>query len=281
MTTDHMLCINWDEEKGWLNPEIKPYGPIKVPTTATSLHYGVSCFDGFIVARNTETGKLQAKDLDKHIERMNKASQHLDLTEFDPKELKQLIGELLKLEERWVPADGSQHIYVRMQHFSMDPTLGVKKASASLMNIFLSPIAKTQSDIKVMSESEIHKNWPRAHSDFTISSLYGPLSPVMAKAHDKGYDSVLWMVDDYIKELTYGNIFVHQKSRFGHEEIVTPAADGTILNGVARQNVMENLKRNKDSPILVERDMSVIELANSHHEDRLYGVFSSSTEKGI
>ena len=132
-----------------------------------------------------------------------------------------------------------------------------------------------------MCESEVHKNWPRAHSDFMISSLYGPLSPVMAKAHSKGYNSVLWMVDDYIKELTYGNIFIHQKSRFGHDEIITPAADGTILNGVARQNVIENLKRDKNAPVLVERDMSIVELANSQLEERLYGVFSSSTEKGI
>ena len=123
MTTDHMLCVPWTDGKGWAAPEIKPYGSIKVPTTATVLHYGMSCFDGFIVARNRETGELQAKDLDKHIDRLNAASRHLDLPAFDKNELKHLISELLKVEARWVPEGGSNHVYVRMQHFSLDPTL--------------------------------------------------------------------------------------------------------------------------------------------------------------
>jgi branched-subunit amino acid aminotransferase/4-amino-4-deoxychorismate lyase len=67
----------------------------------------MSCFDGFIVARNKETGKLQAKDLDKHIERLNAASKHLDLSIFDAAELKKLISELLKIENRWVSEDGA------------------------------------------------------------------------------------------------------------------------------------------------------------------------------
>jgi branched-chain amino acid aminotransferase len=83
MTTDHMLCVEYSDAKGWEAPEIKPYGTIKVHTTATVLHYGMSCFDGFIVARNRDTGKLQAKDLDKHIDRLNAASRHLDLPAYD------------------------------------------------------------------------------------------------------------------------------------------------------------------------------------------------------
>lgn len=106
-STDHMLNISWQAGKGWGTPEIKPYGPIKIPTTATSLHYGVSCFDGFIVARNIETGKLQAQDLDQHLNRMNRASAHLDLQELDTKELKTLITELLKVEDKWIPQNGS------------------------------------------------------------------------------------------------------------------------------------------------------------------------------
>lgn len=126
-----MLTINWTKDGGWTAPVIKPYGPIKIPTTATSLHYGVSCFDGFIVARNTETGQLQARDIDKHIDRMNRASSHIDLQEIDKTELKKCIAELLKIENEWVPATGKQHVYVRLQHFSMDPALGVKTAFAS------------------------------------------------------------------------------------------------------------------------------------------------------
>jgi branched-chain amino acid aminotransferase len=204
-----MLTFNWTHENGWTDPHIKPYGPIKIPTTATSLHYGVSCSDGFIVARNMETGQLQAKDLDRHLDRMNMASSHLDLETIDTSKLKECISELLKVDNDWIPMNGSSYVYVRLQHISMDATLGVKTAMASQFNVFLCPTTGSQPNLKVTTEGEIHKNWPRAHSDFLISSLYGPLCPTMAKAKKSGFDSVLWLVDDYIKELTYGNIFIH------------------------------------------------------------------------
>lgn len=116
----------------------------------------------------------------------------------------------------------------------MDATLGVKTAGASQFNVFLSPTSTSQKALRVKTEGEIHKNWPRAHSDFMISSIYGPLSPTMGKARNEGFDTVLWLVDDYIKELTYGNIFIHQKSRYGPHEVITPKADGTILSGITR-----------------------------------------------
>ena len=109
-----MLSFDWTLEDGWATPQIKPYGNIKIPTTATSLHYGVSCFDGFIVARNTETGKLQAKDLNRHIDRLNRASSHLDLAEIDREELTECISELLRVEDKWIPENGSNNVYVRL-----------------------------------------------------------------------------------------------------------------------------------------------------------------------
>ena len=47
-------------------------------------------------------------------------------------------------------------------------------------------------------------------------------------------DDVLWLLDDYIKEMTILNIFMLQESRYGHLELLTPPNDGCILNGVTR-----------------------------------------------
>lgn len=51
--TDHMLSIDWSKEKGWAAPEILPYGPIKMETSATALHYGISVHEGISVVENT------------------------------------------------------------------------------------------------------------------------------------------------------------------------------------------------------------------------------------
>ena len=39
--TDHMLEIDWDKERGWHDPVIKPFAALQLPPAATALHYGV------------------------------------------------------------------------------------------------------------------------------------------------------------------------------------------------------------------------------------------------
>ena len=56
--TDHMLSIDWDIEKGWDKPRIIPYGPFKLDTSASSLHYGISVHEGISVVQNIMNGKL-------------------------------------------------------------------------------------------------------------------------------------------------------------------------------------------------------------------------------
>jgi|TARA_B110000285_G_scaffold144214_1_gene161102 branched-chain amino acid aminotransferase len=52
MFTDHMLMCDWTKEDGWAAPQIVPYGPIKIETSATSLHYGISVHEGCNVVEN-------------------------------------------------------------------------------------------------------------------------------------------------------------------------------------------------------------------------------------
>ena len=46
VSTDHMLTFDWCHKNGWAQPKIEPYGPMQVPVSATSLHYGLSCYEG-------------------------------------------------------------------------------------------------------------------------------------------------------------------------------------------------------------------------------------------
>ena len=43
--TDHMAMVLF-EDGAWKAPEIVPYGPIQVDPFNSSLHYGISCFEG-------------------------------------------------------------------------------------------------------------------------------------------------------------------------------------------------------------------------------------------
>ncbi len=40
-TSDHMLEVDWDAQKGWHAPRIVPYQPLQIDPAASVLHYGL------------------------------------------------------------------------------------------------------------------------------------------------------------------------------------------------------------------------------------------------
>lgn len=67
----------------------------------------------------------------------------------------------------------------------------------------------------------------------------GPLVPYISDAKANGFDDVLWLLDDYVKEMTALNVFILQQSRFGYMELITPPQDTCIMNGVTRQTIID------------------------------------------
>ena len=57
----------------------------------------------------------------------------------------------------------------------------------------------------------------------------------------EGCQQVLWLFDkeEYISEAGPMNIFLVLKHKNGETEMVTPPLDGTILEGVTRQSVID------------------------------------------
>ena len=94
-----------------------------------------------------------------------------------------------------------------------------------------------------------------------------------------GFTDVLWLLDDYIKELTILNVFMLQQSRLGHTELLTPPDDGCILNGVTRQSILDMGEEIEQAlgVKVVERQVSIHEIINSDKEARLYSMFGAST----
>jgi branched-chain amino acid aminotransferase len=78
-----MFVCDWNRKEGWQKPEIKPYGPFKIATSATCLHYGISCFEGVSTRLNKETKKPQAFRIDKYLDRFLSSTMHIDMPAFD------------------------------------------------------------------------------------------------------------------------------------------------------------------------------------------------------
>jgi len=82
-----MLEINYEPKTGWSPPKIVPYGKVRIHPAATSLHYGLSCYNGMNILQNKDTKKTQAFRPFSHINEFFDSSNHLDLPLFDTQEL--------------------------------------------------------------------------------------------------------------------------------------------------------------------------------------------------
>ena len=166
-----------------------------------------------------------------------------------------------------------------MVHLATDKTLGVRTPHATKILVMLNPVMLKQKPISLKCSYNVNKNWPLGHGQYRVSGNLGPLMPSVTDAKMNGFDDVLWLLDDYIKEMTILNVFMLQQSRYGHLELLTPPDDGCILNGVTRQTILD-MSDEIESRLgckVVERQVSIHELINSDKEDRLVSMFGVST----
>ena len=81
--TDYMFFMEYDGEKGWHNPKIKPYEPLVLSPASFVFHYGQAVFEG-LKAYKTVDGRTVIFRPDKHITRLNNSCKRLCIPPLDP-----------------------------------------------------------------------------------------------------------------------------------------------------------------------------------------------------
>ena len=81
--TDHMFLMNFQEEKGWYDPRIEPYGPLALDPACANLHYGQGLFEGLKAFRGKD-GTIRLFRPDKHVARLNRSAQRMNIPVLDP-----------------------------------------------------------------------------------------------------------------------------------------------------------------------------------------------------
>jgi branched-chain amino acid aminotransferase len=129
----------------------------------------------------------------------------------------------------------------------------------------INPCTLKPKTFKVKCATNVFKNWPLGHGAFRVSSNFGPLGPTILDAKNNGFDEVLWLLDDYIKEMTVINVFVHWKSRYGQLELITPPNDGCIFNGSVRKAILDLTDEiyNETKVKVIERNVSIHEMISA------------------
>ncbi|KMU72273.1 branched-chain-amino-acid aminotransferase [Coccidioides immitis RMSCC 3703] len=107
--TDHMLRVNWNTKDGWLAPEIVPYQNLSLDPATCVFHYAFECFEG-MKAYKGKDGSIRLFRPDKNMARLNKSSKRIALPTFDGETMIKLIGDLVKLDSRFIHSEPSSSI---------------------------------------------------------------------------------------------------------------------------------------------------------------------------
>src|SRR4029077_12628734 len=100
--TDHMFLADFQEEKGWYDPRIEPYGPLALDPAAAVLHYSQAIFDGLKAFRGVD-GKVRLFRPQRPCGRLIPWAKRMCTPPLDADLALSSIVQLVGVERDWVP----------------------------------------------------------------------------------------------------------------------------------------------------------------------------------
>jgi branched-chain amino acid aminotransferase len=281
LSTDHMLICDYDSKDGWLAPKIQPFAPFQINPFNSTLHYALECFEGMKGYPNVDGKTVNLFRPMDNMRRLQNSFKYLAFPEFDADEYLKCIETLVDLDRDWMPKKDLKHsLYLRPTGISMENTLGVKAPNKVRLFTVISPVGPYYpagfKPVSVYCEPHAVRAWHGGNGDKKLGSNYGPTIYPANQVIKKGYDQILWLVEDTVSEVGVMNFFVHWTNQEGKEELVTCPLDGTILPGVTRASVLD-LTRDWGEFDVSEKHFTIQELAKALEEGRVKEAFGCGT----
>ncbi len=274
--TDHMFILDYTEGKGWHDPRIVPYQPITLEPSAMIFHYGQTVFEG-MKAYLSEDGDVHLFRPEKNIKRLNRSNDRMRIPEVDETLALQAIKELVKVDADWVPSEPGTSLYIRPYIISTEPFLGVAPSKHYKFMVILSPVGAYYKEginpVKIAVENEFVRAVKGGTGEAKTAGNYASSLKAQALVASQGYAQVMWLdgiEKKYIEEVGSMNVFFKIDG-----EVVTPELNGSILEGVTRNSVMELLKH--WGITVTERKITVEEIFEAHKNGKLEEAFGSGT----
>lgn len=274
--TDHMFLMNYSEVKGWHDPRIVPYAPFTLDPSAMVFHYGQAIFEGLKAYLTPEKEILLFRP-DKNAARLNQSCERLSMPKIDEAFFVEALRSLVRVDADWIPDSEGTSLYLRPFIISTEAGLGVRPSAEYLFSIIMSPVGSYY-------EEGIHPVAIHVETHYTRAAVGGMgyakaagnyagslKAQMLAKEHN--CSQVLWLdaaEKKYLEEVGSMNVFFKLN---GH--IVTPMLNGSILDGVTRNSVMQLLE-SWGMPV-TERRISIEEIAAAYADGTLEEAFGTGT----
>ncbi len=274
--TDHMFMWDYTEGKGWHDARIVPYQSIPLDPAATIFHYGQSVFEG-LKAYRTKDEEILLFRPDQNMKRFNKSNQRLVMPQFDEEFAIHALKKLIEIDREWVPNLPGTSLYIRPFMIATEAHLGVNPAKNYKFMIILSPVGSYYKEginpVKIAVENKYVRAVAGGTGDAKTAGNYAASLLASEIASENGYSQVLWLdgrEKQYIEEVGSMNIFFKING-----EVVTPALNGSILDGITRKSIIELLKY-WNVPV-TERKISINEVQQAYNDGVLEEVFGTGT----
>jgi len=256
--TDHMFVADFQEEKGWYDPRIEPYGPLSLDPACAVLHYAQAVFDGLKAFRGQDR-KVRLFRPQKHVERMNGSARRMCIPPLDPDLALRSLVELVRVEQDWVPGSVGTALYIRPTIIASEPFLGVRPAKSYIYYVILSPVgayyAEGMNPVKILVVDKYVRAVEGGVGAAKTAGNYAASLYAAEEAKHQGFTQVLWLDGRerrYLDEVGTMNIML----RIGDEVVTPPLGAATILPGVTRDSALTLMRewglRVSERPIAID-----------------------------
>jgi branched-chain amino acid aminotransferase len=274
--TDHMAMVDYEAERGWIDPRVVPYGPLSLDPAAAVFHYAQELFDGLKAFRGAD-GRVRVFRLDRHCRRMHDGAARMCMPAVDESMIRDAVLALVRLDREWVPASPGTSLYIRPTQIATEPFLGVRPSRRYTFFVIASPVGAYHGEAFSPARIWVEDKYVRAPvgglGAVKAGANYAASLLAAEEAKARGYAQVLWTdarEHRYLEEVGTMNMMV----RIG-DEFVTPPLGGSILGGVTRDSVMTLLR---DWGFKVsERPITMDEVVAAHGAGTLREVFGCGT----
>jgi len=274
--TDHMFVMDYTEGLGWHDERIIPYQPISLDPAAMVFHYGQTVFEG-LKAYVTKNNQVLLFRPDQNFERLNKSNDRLCIPHIDENKAVEALKQLINVDREWVPTAEGTSLYIRPFIISTESYLGVAPSAKYQFIIILSPVGSYYKEgiapIKIAVESEFVRAVVGGTGTAKTGGNYASSLKAQQLSGTKGYSQVLWLDGverKYIEEVGSMNIFFKIDG-----EVVTPAVNGSILEGITRKSII-HLLQYWNVPVS-ERRISMDDIKQAYADGKLEEAFGTGT----
>ncbi len=273
--TDNMAVAQWTADQGWHGHKVSATAPLQLHPSAAVLHYGQEIFEGLKAYRHQD-GSVWLFRPEMNARRFAKSADRLGMPTLPEEDFLAAVKELVALDQGWVPSpEGEQNLYLRPFMIATENLIGVRASLSYLFCVLATPAgAYYSTPLTLWITPNCTRAAPGGTGAAKCGGNYAASLRAAEEAAQHGCGQVLWLdgaEHTWIEECGTMNImFVTSEG-----ELLTPATNGSILEGVTRDSLLALAPEHDLRP--VERPISVDELRQRVTDGTITEVFACGT----